>query len=379
MSEWVDRTTALDRMGVKAQTLYAYVSRGLVEVRADASDPRRSLYRASDIAGLADRRARGRRPTAIAASTIAWGEPVITTAIATVHRERLIYRGVDAVEFAGSASLEDTAALLWDSAGPVIFATRSTQAADPDPFLTLAALTGAALPMMGRKAAKVQGDAAAAIGALAVTLGAQPGEAPVHQRLATAWSLDSQGADRIRRVLVLLADHELNASTFAVRVTASTGASMAACLLAGLSALSGPRHGTASTSVIAVLEEVRRVGVDAAIANWLSRYREVPSFGHPLYPNGDPRARAILDGLPPDDELLALQAAVDRIVGSQANVDFALAALVRAESLPKDAGFRLFALGRSVGWAAHAMEQVATGQLIRPRATYTGASPTFVR
>ena len=379
MTEWVDRATALDRMKVKAQTLYAYVSRGLVEVRTDVSDTRRSLYRASDIAALADRRARGRRPTAIAASTIAWGEPVISTAIATVHRERLIYRGVDAVEFAGSASLEAAAALLWNCAEPLSFATSPSQAFAPDPFLALAALTGTALPMMGRKVARVQGDAATAIGALAVSLGAAPGDSPVHQRLAAAWSLDDQGADRIRRVLVLLADHELNASAFAVRVTASTGAAMAACLLAGLCALSGPRHGTASTSVIAVLEEARRVGVDAAIANWLSRYREVPSFGHPLYPNGDPRARAILDGLPPDDELLALQTAVDRIVGSQANVDFALAALIRAETLPKDAGFRLFALGRSVGWAAHAMEQAATGQLIRPRATYTGASPTFVR
>ncbi len=379
MTEWIGREAALERMGVKAQTLYAYVSRGLIEVRPEPGDPRRSLYRAGDIASLADRRARGRRSTEIAASTIAWGEPVIATAIATVRRERLIYRGVDAVDFATSATLEETAALLWDSPEPVSFASQPPSPLGTDPFMTLAQLTKTAWPMMGRKPAKIFGDAQTSIGRLAVTLGADPGDGPVHQRVAAAWSLGLQGADRIRKVLVLLADHELNASTFAVRVTASTGASMAACLLAGLSALSGPRHGTASTSVIAVLEEARRVGVDAAIANWLSRYREVPSFGHPLYPNGDPRARAILEGLPADDELHTLRTAVDKIVGAQANVDFALAALVRAENLPKDAGFRLFALGRSVGWAAHAMEQAATGQLIRPRATYTGTSPTFVR
>ena len=379
MAEWIGREAALERMGVKAQTLYAYVSRGLVEMRPDADDSRRSLYRAADIANLNARRARGRRPTEIAASTIAWGEPVISTAIATVHRERLIYRGVDAVEFAESATLEDTAALLWDTSDPISFASVPPGPATTDPFVALGKLAGSTWPMMGRKPHRVHQDAQTAIGALAETLGAQPGSGPVHERLAAAWSLDARGADRIRKVVVLLADHELNASTFAVRVTASTGASMAACLLAGLSALSGPRHGTASTSVIAVLEEARRIGVEAAIANWLSRYREVPSFGHPLYPGGDPRARAILEGLPDDDELHALQTAVDKIVGAQANVDFALAALVRAENLPKDAGFRLFAIGRSVGWAAHAMEQVATGQLIRPRATYTGPIPTFVR
>src|SRR6185436_207723 len=100
MSEWIDRTQALAALGIRAQTLYAYVSRGRIGMRPDPADPRRSLYRADDIAALTSRRARGRRPAAIAASAIAWGEPAIATGIATVHHGQLVYRGHDAVVLA---------------------------------------------------------------------------------------------------------------------------------------------------------------------------------------------------------------------------------------------------------------------------------------
>src|SRR5438067_10387782 len=97
MAAWLDRSSALARLGVRAQTLYAYVSRGRVAMRPDPGDPRRSLYSAADIDALATRRARGRRRSAIAASTIAWGEPAIATSISTVIHGRPIYRGEDAV------------------------------------------------------------------------------------------------------------------------------------------------------------------------------------------------------------------------------------------------------------------------------------------
>lgn len=374
MNEWINRQAALEILGVKAQTLYAYASRGLIEMSPDPDDPRRSLYRASDVTNHRKRSARGRRSREIAASTISWGEPVISTAIATVTREQLVYRGINAVELAKTATFEEVAALLWEADDHVSFACVEDDQYDGDPFVALAHLASSALPTIGREPKRLQQDAQTAISILANALGASQDTAPMHERLAANWSLGKHGAEHIRKILVLLADHELNASTFAVRVTASTGASIAASLLAGLSALSGPRHGTASNSVIAVLEEARRVGIDEAIANWLSRYRFIPSFGHPLYPNGDPRAELILEGLAVDPELEALQSAVSKIVGSRANVDFALAAMIRAENLPDDAGFRLFALSRSAGWAAHAIEQAITGKLIRPRANYVGAS-----
>src|ERR1700761_5621878 len=117
MSKWIDRGAALEALGVRPQTLYAYVSRGRIGVQPHPDDPRRSLYRAEDIAALTSQRARGRRPSAIAASAIAWGEPIIPTAISTIHHGQLIYRGVDAVALAERATLEQVAARLWEHDG----------------------------------------------------------------------------------------------------------------------------------------------------------------------------------------------------------------------------------------------------------------------
>src|SRR5882724_7458879 len=121
MPEWMDRTMALAALRVRKETLYAYVSRGRIGARSDPADPRRSLYRAEDIAALVGRRARGRRASAIAASAIAWGEPSITTSISTIHHGRLIYRGHDAVSLSASGTLEDIARLLWEQGDEVAF------------------------------------------------------------------------------------------------------------------------------------------------------------------------------------------------------------------------------------------------------------------
>jgi citrate synthase len=208
-------------------------------------------------------------------------------------------------------------------------------------------------------------------------VGAVPGTDAVHERLARGWSADAAGADLIRRALVLLADHELNASTFAARVAASTGAPLAACQLAGFATLSGPRHGGAGEAVMLLVEESERLGPDAAVGRWLDHDRPLPGFGHPLYREGDPRAQALLAAIDVDDELSRLRAAIFTATGRRPNIDFALAALTRSHRLPPDAPFRLFALGRSIGWTAHAVEQVTSSGLIRPRGRYEGRLPEF--
>jgi citrate synthase len=376
MTEWLTREQALERLNVRPQTLYAYVSRGRVGMKPDDADPRRSRYRADDIATLATRRARGRSPQAIAESAIAWGEPAIATSISTVLHGRLVYRGKDAVELSATATLEEAAELLWASNSPVSFASLTPSAArqsgTPAAFARLSALAAEGRPSLGRRPAMLQQDGAAAASALATALGATPGSEPVHARLARGWSVEDEGADLIRKALVLLADHELNASTFAARVAASTGAPIAACLLAGLATLSGPRHGGAGAAAIALVEDAERLGPDEAIARWLAHDRPLPGFGHPLYPEGDPRAEGLFCGFGIDDALSRLRDAVLAATGLHPNIDFALAAMTRGLRLPADAPFRLFALGRSVGWTAHAIEQVTSNRLIRPRARYDG-------
>jgi citrate synthase len=379
MSAWISRDEALARLGVRPQTLYAYVSRGRIGMRPDPTDPRRSLYRADDIDQLITRRGRSRRASAVAESAMTWGEPAIATAISTVVHGRLVYRGKDACTLSGHLTLEETARLLWEDSEPVVFVPQPdstvSNSGRAQAFSALALLVAGGRPSLGRSAARLRADAAAAIGGLAAGLGALPGPGPVHMRLAKAWSAHDPGADAIRRALVLLADHELNASTFSARVAASTGAPLAACLLAGLSTLTGPRHGGAAEAVGLFLDDAQRLGEDDAVARWLSHDRPLPGFGHPLYPDGDARARTLLAAIDPDPALARLLGAVAAATGKQPDIDFALVSLARAFHLPPDAPFRLFALGRSVGWAAHAMEQALTGGLIRPRARYEGPPP----
>lgn len=100
MNNWIDRKAALELLGVKAQTLYAYVSRGRVSTQPDPLDPHRSLYRHEDVAALASKRARGRSTAAISESSMVLGEPAIPTALSTAHHGKLYYRGKDAIELA---------------------------------------------------------------------------------------------------------------------------------------------------------------------------------------------------------------------------------------------------------------------------------------
>ncbi len=176
----------------------------------------------------------------------------------------------------------------------------------------------------------------------------------------------------IRRVLVLLADHELNASAFATRVAASTGAPLSAAILAGLSTLIGPRHGRAATVAAAIVAQARQIGAEAAIKDQLRQGTQFHLFGHPLYrETGDIRASALLEHL----DLPALYRDLERsaadILGEKPNVDFALAAVTEIYELPPDAPLFLFALARIAGWLAHALEQADSGSLIRPRAEFT--------
>ena len=371
---WLTAREALARLGSKPQSLYANVSRGRIRARPDPADQRRSLYSAEDVERLA-KRARGRRSSSVvAAETISWGEPVLATAITTVAGGRLYYRGADAAVLAETMSLEALADLML---GPA-----SAAAAQPEgtgPVLErLAQLAARMPPSAGRPAAALRMDADAVLATISSRL-AGPGTLPVHQRLAARWQRPDT-ADLLRAALVLLADHELNASTFAARVAVSTGASLAAGALAGLATLSGPRHGGAAAEVRVLAEDIGSLGdaaAEAGLRDWLGEGRGVPGFGHRLYPQGDVRAEVLLRQVPLPDGYASLARAAAAVTGERPNIDFALAALQAVHDLPRDAPQTLFALGRSVGWLAHMLEQAVKGDLIRPRARYTGPPPAI--
>ena len=382
MRKWLTRAEALRELGVRPQTLYAYASRGQIGVCRDPRDPKRSLYRGEDIVALVKRRRRGKRPDAIAASTISWGEPIIATTISTIESGRLYYRGRDAVDLSNTAMLEDVAAALWDAPAVPRFTSERQRAVVGDSmraraYAALAGSATASSPTFGRATSVLCEEAAALVGCLASAVGAVPGTSPVHIRLAKGWKADEASVDLIRRALVLLADQELTTSAFAARVTASTGASLGACVLAGLAALSGPLHGGASVRVQSLFGEVARTNVEEVIQRHLASGWAVPGFGHPLYPDGDPRAAALLGAFELPPRVKNTIAAVGATTGQAPTIDVALAALADRCNLPDDAPFALFAVGRSVGWLAHSIEQATTGTMIRPRARYMG--PPLIR
>jgi len=381
-NDWIAAEDARARLGVRSQTLYAYVSRGRVSVRPDPHDPRRSLYRAADIAALTERKSRSRKVSDVAKGAINWGEPVLASEITTVSAGRLFYRGRDAIRLAETETLESVARLLRGGHGAALKRTdrpKPPEASDmrARAFLALAGRAAADPPARGRAALALAVEAATLLDVLTDAVAGVVGGGAIHNRLALAWGVGpgGPGADLIRRILVLVADHELNPSAFAARVAASTGSSLAAAALAGMATLSGPRHGGATAAVVKFAAEAAQLGPREAIASRLTDDRALPGFGHNLYPDGDPRAAALLARFEPPPELARLQDAIAAVTGLAPNVDFALIAACEALKLPKDAPFALFAVARCAGWIAHAIEQGQADTLIRPRARYIGPEP----
>ncbi|MGH7048245.1 MAG: citrate synthase family protein [Stellaceae bacterium] len=376
---------AAERLGVKLETLYAYVSRGRLRSVAVAGS-RERRYRAEDIA--AARVARGAARAAAAATAMEPATPGVTSSISLIEGGRLYYRGRDVLRLSDTATLEGIAALLWDAPRADEFPSSTSslsaawaksdrtrdewQAADliARCQIRLAEMAGDDPQALDLSRAGMIRSGRNIVAELVTCSGGGLRSRPVHRRLASGWGLDAIGADILRRCLVLTADHELSPSSFVARCVASTGAAPHAAVAAALAALSGERHGGAVWRAAARLGELAREGDPMiAAAERLARGEILPGIGHPLYPDGDPRAVAIL---------YAISARVPqarRFVGWQPNIDFALAVATAAFALPPVAALALFIVGRSVGWIAHAIEQYESGVLVRPRARYTGLRP----
>ena len=203
---------------------------------------------------------------------------------------------------------------------------------------------------------------------------------PLHLQIAQAWAADNKHApDLIRRALVLLADHELNASTFTVRCAASTGLNLYDAVIAGLAALKGPKHGGAGVLASRLVKTLIDNDVEPVIRERVALGERFAGFGHGVYKRGDPRAMSLLDALTragaPRKFTREVPERIAEATGELVNIDYALAVLVHSLRLPAGSELALFAMARMVGWIAHASEQLQHGRLIRPRARYVGPAP----
>lgn len=452
---------AAEALGITRQTLYAYVSRGLIRSEPAAEGSRARRYRAEDVRALLARRAARSDPDRAMEGALHFGTPILDSALTQIADGRLRYRGRDAIELSRTRSFEAVAAWLWtgeDAApdgaawpfpstdpalGPRVASARPAWA-DLAPIDAMAA----ALPLAGAEDARawdlrpqavarcggrivhqlvaVVADVAADVAraerqegdehrtraeqedsvSAAPSAGTEgrgsdlrsdaiadagraakehaAGIAPpgrVARALQRAWAPGRpEAAAPLDAALVLCADHELNVSSFTARVVASGGATPWAAVQAGLAALTGAKHGGHTARVEALLREIGRPeDARRALAERLRRGEPIPGFRHPLYPGGDPRATELLAltrrcALDPAALALveATAEAVPALTGDAPTLDLGLVGLCRALRLPRGAPIALFAIGRTAGWIAHAIEQQATGRMIRPRARYVG-------
>ncbi len=372
-SDLVSASEAAKLLGVKLQTLYAYASRGLLG-DGTAGPGHRARYARDAVLRLKTRAAARAGHTAVAASALRWGEPVLDTKVSALTPDGPLYRGINAVSLVHrGTTFEQAAELLWTGVLPLQAPRWTTDLPmRPARGLSLAGLVArsAALGLeVGPRLSTTLNDARSLIVALA---GGSPLARALLGRHATAAQIRLADA-----ALVLSADHELNASTFAARVAASTGAPLSACFTAALATLSGPRHGGATDRVEALAVEAEAHGARSAVRARLERGEVLPGFERGAYDAADPRSAPLLERsrrLNPKRVavLFELIEAVKHLGGSGPAVDFALVAAARALELPPGGGALLFALGRTAGWAAHVFEQQETGALIRPRARYVG-------
>lgn len=391
---------AADALGVTRATLYAYASRGQLRSEAIPGRPKERRYYREDVERLQQRKEARRDPNSAVARGLHWGGPVLESGITLIHDGKFYYRGRDAVQFAETANVEDVAALLWAveetereplfeqpcALSPRQLAQLRSCTKDPFTQLQIALSVAAAVDVASYdlRPAAVRQTGARIIQLLTKVITRRSHrQEPIHRALQAAWAPTTvEVGDVIRTALVLCADHELNVSAFAARCAASAGASPCDVVSAAMATLKGYKHGGAAERVLALLagSETPK-GARAVVANRLRRGERLPGFGHPLYPAGDPRAVLLLrlaQAAGNDVEWRAIRnlwRAGSELLHDFPNLDFGLAAVTRTYVLPDQAPPLLFALGRTIGWMAHAIEEYASGELIRPRARYTGPAP----
>lgn len=382
---WIGRGEALSRLGVKPQTLYAYVSRGRIAARPDPTDPRRSLYAVDDIARMASGQGSAAGGDSLvlvpAQGAAARGEASILSSVSVVAGGRLFYRGLDAAQLSQNATVEEVARRIWH-----------LREANPFPGLKprVDAVTGGSArarlyAALGRRA---QEDAvstsraadelrheAASVLNEAVDAVAGPGpRLHFHQRLARGWKVLERDAHLIRRALVLSADHELDAAVLASRAAAGGGAPMAGAALAGITTVAGSRLAMEVGSVSAWLFEARRDPATAVRRRFEAEGR-VPGFGAADWPEGDPRAAALLGATDLPTDLAAVLYQGRDVSGREPDLALALALVARRLDLPREGASDLLMIGRLTGLLAHALDQAIDGSPIRARLRYVGPEP----
>ncbi|WP_322903426.1 citrate/2-methylcitrate synthase [Paenibacillus sp. SGZ-1009] len=350
------------------------------------------------------------------------GVVAASSSISSIVDGVLTYRGYDIDDLAVNASFEEVAYLLWFGKLPnqneldQLQSDLDKYAVLPDALIeqiklypkhmnTMAALRSAvsalalyddgademSLEANQQKAIKLQAQLPAIVAAIGrIGAGQEPvaplqGVSIAHNFLymLTGQEPDQVAVKALDQALVLHADHELNASTFAARVTVATLSDIYSGVTSAIGALKGPLHGGANEAVMKMLEEIGSPdNLETYIQSKLDNKEKIMGFGHRVYKNGDPRAKHLqqmsreLGELNNDLTLYNMSVRIEEIIterkGLKPNVDFYSASMYTMLGIPRNLFTPIFAISRVSGWSAHILEQYENNRIIRPRAEYVG-------
>lgn len=409
-------------LGISKATLYAYVSRGYIRSESGTDGKKRTKrYRKEDVDALKARKTMRSDPAQASKVMLNWGMPVMESAITMIEASKLYYAGQDVEILATRNSLEEVASLLWlDSINNVLPELDIEDGLEADLFKELAPLAAvtnkqdifsryqillAAASSNDFFAAELTQESIAKTGVKILQLAAWACsthdsfvyQSDIAESLTNSWlertSKDIQVKQfsiqhrdyraLVNAALILLAEHELNATTFAARCVASARATPYEVVAAGLACLNSQHYSGHMARIDALIEEAKTPDrLEEVLKARLRRGEELHGFGHRLYPSGDPRAHLLtklLQAYASDTDGAGFAIAGlelgQKLLKRAPEISYVMVCMQRALQLPKEAPLVFFAVGRTVGWIAHSIEQYQKDQLIRPRATYVGELP----
>ena len=385
---WIARGEALERLGVKTQTLYAYVSRGRIAARPDPANPRRSLYAVEDILRLSG----GSDPAAsIGVAHVlpfemppARGEALIQSSLTLIADGRMFYRGLDVDQLSQTATFEEVARLLWDARETNPFAGLGPRidsaggiSARARMFAALARRAEEDASSLGRTVTMLKAEAASVLNEVIDAVAGTGPRLHFHQRLGRGWKVLERDGHLLRRALVLAADHDLDPAVLATRAAAGGGASPAGAALGGLATLAALPQARQMTRIIAYVIEARRDPAGAA-GRRIAVGEGIPGFALESWlrdGQADPRATALLDAADLPADLAAVVREGEAASGLRAGFGLALAVVARRLDLPRDGALDLLLVGRLAGLLGHALDQLTDGSPIAARLRYVGPRP----
>lgn len=366
-SEFVTAAEAAAILGVRTATIYAYASRGLLGGTSQGPG-RRARYARALVETLRVKAAARSGHAAVAAAALRWGEPVLDSAITRLTARGPVYRGHRAIDLVGS-TFETVAELLWQRGADWSVLAPRVKSRGPRPSLH------SLLSIMAELALSRPESPTAVIRRLACSSGEFEALAEKQPTIAGALGASLRGVvlspgdlQLVDAALVLIADHELNASTFAARVATSAGARWPEAFVAAIATATGVRHAAACDGA----ERVWKLAV-SRVKERLGQGLALEGFEAGAYPDGDPRGDRLISLVKPrlaarDGARLTELLAAARDEGLFPSVDLGLVLICHALRFPPRSASLLFVIGRTAGWLAHIEEQAASGDPIRPRA-----------